>query len=37
MSPDVVLLDLGLPGMNGFDTAREMRALAELRDAQLIA
>jgi two-component system, chemotaxis family, CheB/CheR fusion protein len=37
MLPDVVLLDLGLPGMNGFDTAREMRALPGLRDALLIA
>jgi two-component system CheB/CheR fusion protein len=37
MPPDVVLLDLGLPGMNGFDTAREMRAVPELRDALLIA
>jgi len=37
MLPEVALLDLGLPGMNGFETAREMRALPELRDALLIA
>jgi PAS domain S-box-containing protein len=26
--PDVVLLDIGLPGLNGYDTAREIRKLA---------
>jgi PAS domain S-box-containing protein len=25
MSPDAVLLDIGLPGINGYDVAREMR------------
>jgi two-component system CheB/CheR fusion protein len=27
--PDVVLLDIGLPGRNGFEVARELRALPE--------
>jgi CheY-like chemotaxis protein len=36
-TPDVVLLDLGLPGMNGFETARALRAMPEVRDALLVA
>jgi two-component system CheB/CheR fusion protein len=36
-SPEVVLLDLGLPRMNGFETAQALRALLETRDALLIA
>ncbi len=35
--PEVVLLDLGLPEMNGFDVARSMRALPGLKPARLIA
>jgi len=35
--PDVVLLDIGLPGMNGFEVARGLRGQAESRDALLIA
>ncbi len=35
--PDVVLLDIGLPGMNGFEVAMRMRNLPGLRDALLIA
>ena len=35
--PDVVVLDIGLPGMNGFDVAREMRKRAATKDALLLA
>jgi signal transduction histidine kinase len=35
--PEVVLLDLGMPGMNGYDTARHLRRLAWGKDARLIA
>jgi two-component system, OmpR family, response regulator len=35
--PDVVVLDIGLPGMNGFDVAREMRKRDVTKDALLIA
>jgi CheY-like chemotaxis protein len=35
--PDVVLLDLGMPGMDGFEVARQLRAVPELADAVLLA
>jgi DNA-binding NarL/FixJ family response regulator len=28
LSPDVVILDLSMPGMNGFETAAQMRQIA---------
>ena len=35
--PRVALLDLGLPGMSGYDLARQIRAIAQLKDIVLIA
>jgi len=35
--PDVVLLDIGLPGMNGFDVIREIRATPALRHLAVVA
>lgn len=35
--PQVVLLDIGLKGMNGFETAKRLRALPEGRDLYLVA
>ena len=35
--PDVVFLDVGMPGMDGFETARQLRQRAELDKAVLVA
>ena len=35
--PEVVLLDIGLPGMDGFQLATALRALPETRTARIIA
>jgi CheY-like chemotaxis protein len=35
--PDVSLIDLSLPGLNGCDVARRLRTLAATRDTRLIA
>ena len=35
--PEVVLLDIGLPGLDGYEVARRLRALPELQGALLIA
>jgi two-component system CheB/CheR fusion protein len=35
--PEVVLLDIGLPGMNGYDVARALRALPESRGVVVAA
>lgn len=35
--PDIVLLDIGLPGMNGLDVARRMRKIPALQNAVLVA
>jgi PAS domain S-box-containing protein len=36
-APQVVFLDIGMPGMNGYETARAMRALPELAGVVLVA
>jgi two-component system CheB/CheR fusion protein len=35
--PDVVLLDLGLPGMDGYEMARQLRRLPRMDTALLVA
>lgn len=37
LRPDVVLLDIGMPGMSGFDVARRLRASPWGRSAMLVA
>jgi two-component system, OmpR family, response regulator len=36
-APEVVILDIGLPGMSGFDVAREMRAREATKKVLMIA
>ena len=35
--PDVVLLDIGLPGMDGYEVAREIRARPGIGSPTLVA
>jgi CheY-like chemotaxis protein len=35
--PEIVLLDLGMPGMDGFEVARRLREMPEGRDVLLVA
>ena len=35
--PNLVFLDIGLPGMNGFEVARNLRAMPETKDCVLVA
>ncbi len=35
--PDVVLLDIGLPGMDGYEVAQKLRELPGLRNIRLVA
>jgi len=35
--PDVVLLDIGLPGADGYEVVRRMRLMPQLADARIAA
>lgn len=35
--PDVVLLDIGLPGLDGYEVARRLRRIPELNETRIIA
>jgi CheY-like chemotaxis protein len=35
--PDLLLLDIGLPGMNGYEVAKEVRSRPALRGVRLVA
>jgi CheY-like chemotaxis protein len=35
--PDVIFLDIGLPGMDGYEVAAALRQRAELCDARIVA
>ncbi len=37
LKPDVIVLDIGLPGMNGYDVCRELRKDALFKDTIMIA
>src|SRR5262245_46694935 len=34
--PDVVLLDIGLPGLNGYEVAEQLRSLPNLAESLLV-
>jgi signal transduction histidine kinase len=36
-APDVILMDIGLPGMDGYELARAIRSMADLNSPRLIA
>src|SRR3569833_3054218 len=37
MKPDIVLLDIGLPGLNGYEVARKLRSQESMRSVILVA
>jgi signal transduction histidine kinase len=37
LRPEVVLLDIGMPGMDGYETARRLRELPEMAGVRLVA
>jgi len=37
LKPDVILLDIGMPGLNGYDICRMLRELPQFNDTVLIA
>jgi PAS domain S-box-containing protein len=37
LRPDVVFLDIAMPGMDGYEVARQLRASDQLRDVSLVA
>ncbi|WBS01422.1 response regulator [Pseudoduganella sp. SL102] len=37
LAPDLAILDIGLPGMDGYELAAELRSRPHLRDTRLIA
>lgn len=37
LRPNAILLDIGMPGMNGYDLCRALRTFSEFKDTNLIA
>ena len=37
LNPDIAFLDIGMPGMNGYEVAKAIRAIARLADVTLVA